>query len=70
MDVILSTFQWRFELVYLDDVVIFSRLVDQHVDHLQTVLLLLWRAGVSLKLNKCFFFEYCIDYLGHVIQPV
>lgn len=59
----------KFALVDLDDVVIFSRSVAEHLDRLRTVLGLLPRAKVSLSLKMCFFVEECIDYLGHIVQP-
>jgi hypothetical protein len=35
----------------------------------QEVLSLLEKAGISLKLAKCHFFQASVDYLGHVIRP-
>lgn len=69
MNIVLSTVNWQFALVYLDDVIMFWRSVEDHLDHLRTVLELLPRAEVSSKLKTCFFFEDRIDYLGHVIPP-
>lgn len=40
----------------------------EHLNHIWIVWGLFSRAGVSLKVNKCFFLEDCIDYFGHVIQ--
>ena len=56
-------------LVYLDDVVVFSKTFDEHVKHVQDVLHFLLRAAISLKLKKCNFFTKVVDYLGHVIKP-
>lgn len=69
MDIILTTVKCQFELVYQDDVVIFSRSVEEHLDRVQYVLGLLLRASISLELKECFFIEDCIDNLGHVMQP-
>lgn len=41
MDVILSSGKWQFALVYLDDMVLFSRIPDEHIDHVQQILTLL-----------------------------
>lgn len=69
MDVILSTVKWQFALVYLDDIVVFSRTPVEHIDHVRHVLTLLHDDGVILKLKKCRFFTDTIDYLSHVIRP-
>ena len=69
LDIILSGVRWQICLVYLDDVIVFSRTHAEHVEHLDTVLTLLRNAGVSLKLKKCQFFRTEVEYLGHVIGP-
>ena len=38
-------------LVYLDDVIIFSKNVDEHIQHVDEVLTILRNAGISLKLR-------------------
>ena len=69
LDIILSGVRWQICLVYLDDVIVFSRGMKEHIAHLDQVLTLLRAAGVSLKLKKCQFFQSRVDYLGHVISP-
>jgi len=41
LDIILSSLRWQTCLVYLDDVIVFFRTVDDHIQHLREVLLLL-----------------------------
>ena len=69
LDIILSGVRWQTCLIYLDDVIVFSRTIEQHVRDVDTVLTLLRKAGVTLKLKKCFWFQNRVDYLGHVITP-
>ena len=69
LDVILSGVRWKFCLVYLDDVIVFSRNNEEHLEHLDTVLTLLEDAGIKLKLKKCFFMNKEVEYLGHCIRP-
>ena len=52
LDIILSVIRWQICLVYLDDVIVFSRTHVEHAKHLDTVLSLLRSAGISLKLKK------------------
>lgn len=69
IDIIPSTVNWQFTVVYVDSVVILSTYVEEHLDHPRTVLGLLLRASVSFILKKCFIFEECIYYCCHLIQP-
>lgn len=55
-------------LLYLDDVVVFSTSVDQHLEHLEVVLSRLEHEGLIVKLSKCAFFQRVVKYLGHVIS--
>ena len=69
LDILLAGLRWKTCLVYLDDVVVFSKTFEEHVKHVQDVLNILQRVGISLKLNKCNFFTKVVDHLGHVIKP-
>jgi len=51
----------------LDDVIVFSWTVEEHIPHLEEVFGLLSRAGVSLKASKCFLFQEEAEYLGHIV---
>ena len=42
-------------LVYLDDVIAFSKTFNEHLDHLQNVFTRLTNARLTLKLQKCHF---------------
>jgi hypothetical protein len=54
-------------LVYLDDIIIFSRSIEEHISNLKTVFSLLEEANLKLKLAKCKFLAQSVPYLGHVI---
>ena len=69
LDIILSSVRWQICLVYLDDVIVFSRTQEEHAEQLGTVLSLLRSASISLKLKKCSLFHPKVQYLGHVISP-
>lgn len=55
-------------LLYLDDIVVFSSTVDQHLERLKVVLGRLQHEGLKAKLSKCSFFQKEVHYLGHVIS--
>ena len=69
LDIILSGLRWQTCLIYLDDVIVFSKDTNEHVAHVQEVLTLLRSAGMSLNQKKYEFFQPKVDYLGHVITP-
>ena len=52
---------------YLDDVIIYSRSWDEHLDHLREVFQRLQEAGLTLKVAKCQFTKKEVHYLGHVV---
>lgn len=69
MHVILATVKWKLALVYLNDIIIFSKSPLKQVDHVHQVLKLLSDVEVTLTLKKFSFFTDTMDYLGHIINP-
>ena len=67
MNSILGPFQ-KFARVYLDDVIIFSRTEEEHVEHVKAVLGALRKNGLRLNPQKCVFGVHEIGFLGHVIK--
>ena len=57
----------NFVSVYLDDVIIFSETLEDHLGHLKQVMERLRQAGLKLKPSKCHFVCEEVQYLGHVI---
>ena len=68
MERLLAPYLWQFVLVYIDDVIIFSASLDEHVKHLDQVLELLEKSGVTLSLSKCHFAYPSITALGHHVS--
>ena len=56
-------------VVYIDDVLVFSRTIDDHLEHLSRVIQRLHGAGLKLKPSKCHFIREEVEYLGHMITP-
>ena len=59
----------NFVSVYIDDILIFSKSMEEHVHHISVVLDRLQDAGLKLKLSKCHFVCQEVEYLGHLITP-
>jgi Reverse transcriptase (RNA-dependent DNA polymerase) len=64
IDIALSSVRFQCALTYLDDIVIYSPTLDEHLLDLSRVLILLKDAGVSLKRSKCSFAAVKVKYLG------
>ena len=74
-----STFQWLMEsvlqglnwvtcLIYLDDVIVFSKKFDDHLRHLTDVFDRFREANIKLKPSKCVFGQQKVNYPGHIIS--
>ena len=59
--------EWDFLFVYLNDLLIVSRTLDEHKRHIRKVLHRLEEANLRLKPQKCFFAQTRIEYLGHTV---
>ena len=57
-----------FVMAYLDDIIIFSRTMKEHLKHIKIIFQKLKVAGLKLKESKCDFFQSEIHYLGHLIS--
>jgi hypothetical protein len=65
MNDILRAFLHKFVTVYLDDVCIYSRTVEEHLEHLRLVLQRFKEESLKLRLKKCFFGLQEMEYLGY-----
>ena len=68
MDAILQGLNWQCCLVYLDDVIIYSKDINEHAKHLEQVFAALSRANLRLNSAKCNFAKEELRYLGHLIS--
>jgi hypothetical protein len=58
----------KFVILFLDDILIYSKLEEEHEQHLRLVLQVLREHQLYAKLSKCSFYEKQIHYLGHIIS--
>ena len=52
---------------YLDDIIVFSRTTEDHMEHLQKIFEALQVTDLKIKVSKCEFFKKHISYLGFLI---
>jgi hypothetical protein len=68
MNNVLSKFLDKFVLVFIDDILIYSKNREEHEEHLRLVLQVLREHQLYAKFSKCDFFQEQIHYLGHVLS--
>uniref|UniRef100_A0A2N9GXS3 Reverse transcriptase domain-containing protein n=1 Tax=Fagus sylvatica TaxID=28930 RepID=A0A2N9GXS3_FAGSY len=57
----------KFVLVFFDDILIYSKGLEEHTTHLKTVLQILALHQLYAKMSKCVFATSEVEYLGHII---
>lgn len=58
----------QFVVVYLDDIVIYSDTLEEHVEHLRTMFKVLRENELYIKKEKCSFAREEVHFLGHIIK--
>ncbi len=55
-------------LVYLDDLIVFGRTLEEHEERLLKVLDRLQSEGLKLSVDKCTFCQTSVSYVGHIVS--
>ena len=58
----------KFAMGYLDDIIIFSKTEEEHLEHLEKIFKKLREYGLKMKREKCNFFKKHLQYLGHLLS--
>jgi hypothetical protein len=59
----------KFVIVFIDDILIYSRSMEEYGEHLQIVLQRILEHQLYAKFNKCEFWIKEVPFLGHVVSP-
>jgi hypothetical protein len=70
MQEILSPFLWIFTLVYIDDIVVYSKSFDDHLKHVDMVLKAITESGLTLSPPKCHLGYRSIVVLGNIVSQL
>ncbi|GKB90450.1 putative reverse transcriptase domain-containing protein [Tanacetum coccineum] len=57
----------KFVLVFIDDILIYSRNEEEHANHLKIILKLLRKEKLYAKFSKCDFWIHIVQFIGHLI---
>ena len=68
MELVMSILTYDVCLVYLDNILIFSKTFNEHLDRLATMFDWLDHSALKLKPSKCSLFQRKVSFLGHVVS--
>ena len=68
MNSVFNKYLDKFVLVFLDDILVYSKNEKEHEEHLRLTLQMLREHQLYAKLSKCDFYRDRIQYLGHIIS--
>nr|GFD29071.1 retrotransposon protein, putative, Ty3-gypsy subclass [Tanacetum cinerariifolium] len=57
-----------FVIVFIDDILVFSKSKEEHEDHLRTVLQTLRQEKLYAKFSKCEFWLSSVAFIGHIVS--
>ena len=68
MQTVLAPYLWIFTLVYIDDIVIYSRTFEEHIDHISKVFKAIESSGLTLSPSKCHLAYQSLMLLGQKVS--
>lgn len=68
MNRLFTKHMYKFVMIYLDDILIFSENEAEHATHLRMVLDILKASNLTVAINKCKFYQKEVLFLGHIVS--
>jgi hypothetical protein len=68
MNDVFKAYLRKFTLVFFDDILVYSKILSEHVQHLSMILETMRQNSLYAKKSKCVFGTSHVKYLGHVIS--
>jgi hypothetical protein len=67
---VLRSFIGKFVVVYFDDILIYSKSLDEHIEYLRDVFDALREARLFANLEKCTFYTSRVTFLCYIVTPL
>ena len=68
MEMVLAGLHWSICLVYIDDIIVYGRTCQEHLERLEEVFKRLKQTGLKMKPSKCYLLQKRVRYLGHILS--
>lgn len=68
MELILQGLNWNTCIIYLDDIVVYGKTLEEHLERVEQVLEKIGKSGMKLKPEKCHLLQESVNFLGHVVS--
>jgi len=68
MDRIIKPEYRKFIQTYIDDIILYSKTFNEHLQHLSTLHQILRENKLTVKLSKCHFSQTSVKFLGHILS--
>ena len=65
---ILKELNYKGAMVFLNDIIIYTRTFEEHLEILETIFLIFEQVNLKLKPTKCKFLQKQIEFLGHSLS--
>ena len=65
---VLRVYLDKFVIAYLDDILVYSNILKEHVEHVKTILTCLENIRLQLALDKCEFHKQEVEFLGYKVR--
>ena len=67
MNHVLPPYLGRFVVVYFDDILIYSKSLNEHEEHIRSVLIILRKEQIFANFKKCHFCSESVVFLGFIV---
>ena len=65
---VFKPFLGKFVVVYFDDILVFSKIEEEHLKHLRKVMMVIKQEPLYGNLKKCSFFTLEVVFLGYIVS--